>query len=316
MPGTSGHRTWWAAPLLLAGYLLAAPKLFVLGPLTLLLLLSRPRTVREWLWIGASVALAFVFLRLPAPTLADRTLRAAGTFFAGAFLMTSLLGGRSLFNRTLLAVTMATTATTGWFVALGIRWSDLRSSIVSTQWTLYRALFPALPDTPPESVEIGGGQAAELAAELAMGISAAVEVWPAMNAILALAGGWLAWTWYHRVAFAPIGLPPAPFRDFTFSDHLVWVVIVAGAVTLARVPHPWSLVAGNLLLFLLALYAGRGLAVIQAALRPAPVGLAIVLSIVGVLLLPLALIVATLIGLADTWLDLRRRMAPPEGALS
>jgi hypothetical protein len=94
------------------------------------------------------------------------------------------------------------------------------------------------------------------------------------------------------------------------------LVIVAGAVTLSPLPEPWSLLAGNLLLFLLALYAGRGLAVIQTALQPAPVGLAVVLSIAGALLLPLALIVATLIGLADTWLDLRRRMAPPEGATS
>ena len=124
------------------------------------------------------------------------------------------------------------------------------------------------------------------------------------------------WTWYHRLASAPIGRPALPFRQFTFSDHLVWLVIVAGGLTLAPLPEPWSLVAGNVLLFLLALYAGRGLAVIQTALQPAPVGLAVVLSIVGVLLLPLALMVATLTGLADTWLDLRRRMAPPEGATS
>lgn len=315
MPGTTGHRTWWAAPLLLAAFLLAAPKMFVLGPLTLLLLLSRPRTAREWLWIGASVALAFVFLRLPV-TLADRTLRAAGVFFTGAFVMTSLLGGRSLFNRTLLSVAVATAATVGWFSALGIRWSSLRSSIVATQWSLYRTLFPNLPEVPPAGADIGSGDLAQMAAELAQGISTAVEVWPAINAILALGGGWLAWMWYHRMATAPIGRPAPPFRDFRFSDHLVWLVIVTGAVTLARVPQPWSLLTGNLLLFLLALYAGRGLAVIQTALRPAPVGLAVVLSIAGVLLLPLALMVATLIGLADTWLDLRRRMAPPEGASS
>jgi hypothetical protein len=103
---------------------------------------------------------------------------------------------------------------------------------------------------------------------------------------------------------------------FTFADHMIWLVIVAGALTLAPIPHPWSLIAGNVVLFVLALYAGRGLAVIQTALQPAPVGLAVVLSVGGVLLLPLALLVVTLIGLADTWLDLRRRMAPPEGAKS
>jgi hypothetical protein len=290
--------------------------MFVLGPLTLLLLLSRPRTWREWIWIGASVALALVFLQAPATNLADRTLRAAGTFFTGAFVMTSLLGGRSLFNRTVLAVTLAATATVGWFAALGIRWSVLRASVIEQQWALYRSLMPNLPEGLPASADIGAGRSAELAAELARGIVTAVQVWPAMNAFLALAGGWLAWTWYHRLASAPIGRPAAPFRQFTFSDHFVWLVIVAGAVTLAPVPDTVSLVAGNVLLFVLALYAGRGIAVIQTALLPAPMGLAIVLSIGGALLLPLALMVATLIGLADTWLDLRRRMAPPEGAMS
>jgi hypothetical protein len=313
--GPPGRRTWWAAPLLLAGFLLAAPKVFVLGPLALLLLLSRPRTVREWLWIAASVALAFVFLGLPV-TLADRTVRAAGAFFTGAFVMTSLLDGRSLFNRALLAVTVATGATVAWFVALGIRWNDLRASIVATQWATYRALMPSLPELPPVGADIGSGSQAQLAADLARGIATAVDVWPAIHAIFALAGGWLAWTWYHRLATAPIGKAPPSFRQFTFSDHLVWLVIVSGAATLAPLPASVSLAAGNVLLFLLALYAGRGLAVIQTALVPAPIGLAIVLSIAAVLLLPLALIVATLIGLADTWLDLRRRMAPTEGALS
>ena len=294
-----------------------APKLFVLGPLTLLLLLSRPRTMREWIWIGASVALALVFLRQPV-SLSDRTLWAAGAFFTGAFVMTSLLGGRSLFNRTMLAAGVAVTATYGWFAALGIGWSELRSSIVTTQWTLYRTLMPDLPEVPPAggAAEIGSGRIAEMAAELARGIGTLADFWPAIHGILALGAGWLAWTWYHRLASDPIGRPAAPFRTFRFSDHLVWLLIVAGAMTLSPIPAPWSLMAGNLLLFLLALYAGRGLAVIQTALQPAPVGLAVVLSIAGILLLPLAWIVTTLIGLADTWLDLRRRMAPPEGALS
>jgi hypothetical protein len=201
-------------------------------------------------------------------------------------------------------------------MALGIQWSALRATIIAQQWAVYRALLPNLPELPPDTVDIGGGRTAELAADLARTITMAVDVWPAIHAVLALGGGWLAWVWYHRLASAPIGRPPAPFRVFTFADHMIWLVIVAGALTLAPIPHPWSLIAGNVVLFVLALYAGRGLAVIQTALQPAPVGLAVVLSVGGVLLLPLALLVVTLIGLADTWLDLRRRMAPPEGAKS
>ena len=45
----------WGPALLLAGYLLVVPPAFVLGPLAGLLLLCRPRTAREWIWIVVTV---------------------------------------------------------------------------------------------------------------------------------------------------------------------------------------------------------------------------------------------------------------------
>lgn len=296
------------------GFLLAGPKGFVLGPLALLLFLSRPRSLREWVWILISVVLAVALLRLPA-SLSDRTIRAAAAFFTGAFVMTSLAGVRSLFNRALASVTFTTSAVAGWFATMGLGWSDLRESIVSTQWALYRALFADLPSTMPTRGELDSGALAGRVADITRGILTTVDYWPAIHALFAMAGGWLAWMWYHRIASEPIGLAPKRFREFSFSDHLVWLVILSGAALLAGVGGTGRLVAGNLLMFLLALYAGRGLAVIRTALLPAPRALAVLLSITSIVLLPLAMVTATLIGLADTWLDIRRRMAPPEGAL-
>lgn len=296
------------------GFLLAGPKGFVLGPLALLLFLSRPRSLREWVWILISVVLAVALLRLPA-SLSDRTIRAAAAFFTGAFVMTSLAGVRSLFNRALASVTFTTSAVAGWFTTMGLGWSDLRESIVSTQWALYRALFADLPSTMPTRGELDSGALAGRVADITRGILTTVDYWPAIHALFAMAGGWLAWMWYHRIASEPIGLAPKRFREFSFSDHLVWLVILSGAALLAGVGGTGRLVAGNLLMFLLALYAGRGLAVIRTALLPAPRALAVLLSITSIVLLPLAMVTATLIGLADTWLDIRRRMAPPEGAL-
>jgi hypothetical protein len=297
----------------LLGYLLVAPKLFVLGPLALLLFLSRPRTLREWFWIGASVALAWVMLQLPT-SIVDRTIRAAGLLFTGAFVSASLVGVRSLLHRTLLAIAIAAIGTVGWFTVLGLDWSALRSAVTAMQWDVYRIAMPTLPETPPSAGDVALGTTAELASNLARSLAAAADVWPAIQAIMAAVGGWLAWTWYHRVASAPIGAPPRPFREFTFSDHLVWLVILFGGLTLAPLPLAAALVVANLLLFLLALYAGRGLAVLGTALRRAPLGMGFVLSLVALLLLPLALIGLTLLGLADTWLDLRRRMLAPQGA--
>jgi hypothetical protein len=311
--GAAGRRASWAPPLLLLGYLLVAPKSFVLGPLALLLLLSRPRTVREWFWIGASAALAWVLLQAPT-SLVDRTVRAAGMLFTGAFVITSLVGVRSLFRRALAAVAVAVAGTWTWFAVLGLDWSTLRQTVTAMQWQLYRIAIPALPEAPPSTVDAALGTTAELAANLARGLAATADLWPGLHAVMALGGGWLAWVWYHRVASAPIGRPSPPFRTFTFSDHFVWLVIAAGAATLAPLPDTAALVAANLLLFLLALYAGRGLAVTQTALLPAPTGLAFVLTVAAVLLLPLALVALTLVGLADTWLDLRRRLLAPQGA--
>lgn len=309
----AGRRSWWIAPLLLAGYLLTSPKTFLLGPLTLLLLLSRPATVREWLWIGISVAAALLMLRLPA-TLTDRTIRAAGAFFTGAFVMTSLLGVTSLFRRALISVGVAAAAVAGWFGALGLGWTDLVTSVRAWQWSAVRALRPELPEIPPASAGIAAGSTAEAAAQFATAIEATARLFPAMLAVVAMGGGWLAWVWYHRIAARPIGRPSPPFRDFRFSDQLVWAVVLAAALALAPLGLVPALIGANMLVFLLALYAGRGLAVIQTALVPAPQALGMLLSAIALLLLPLAVVMCALLGLADTWLDLRRRMAPPEGA--
>lgn len=311
--GSPGRRASWAPALLLVGYLLVAPKLYVLAPLALLLFLSRPRTVREWLWIGASAALAWVLMQAP-PSLVDRTIRAGGLVFTGAFVSASLLGVRGLLNRCVAAVTVAALATAAWFVVLGLDWHALQDAITTLQWELYRLAIPALPETPPTVADVALGTTAEAAANLARGLEATADLWPAIQAVTAAVGGWLAWTWYHRVASTPIGTPPRPFRELGFSDHLIWLVILSGAAALAPLPEPLALVAGNLLFFLLALYAGRGLAIVQTALIPAPFAMAFLLSIAALVLLPLAVLALVLLGLADTWLDLRRRMLAPQGA--
>ena len=299
-------------PVLVAGYLLVAPRSFFLGPLALLLLLSRPERLREWIWIAIAIAATFVMLRGPA-TLTDRTIRGAGILFTGAFVMMSLLQVRSLFRRTALATLLATATTVGWFRVLGIGWRELTDAVAEYSWAIWRSQIPSLPEVPPEGVPVAAGQSAQLAADLAMAMRAGADLFPAMLALAAMAGGWLAWSWYHRVASHPIGRPPAPWRTLRFSDHLIWVVIVAGALVVLGLDGPGGAVSRNVLLVGLVLYAGRGLAVIQTALVPAPAALGVLLTVGAVLLLPLAGMVCALTGIADTWLDLRRRMVPPEG---
>jgi uncharacterized protein YybS (DUF2232 family) len=137
------------------------------------------------------------------------------------------------------------------------------------------------------------------------------QVYPALLALAGIAGLRLAWSWYHRLAVNPLGAPPAPFRSFTFSDQLVWGWVLAVALALVPVPEPWRMAGANLLLVLGVLYAARGLAVVltQAGGVAGPV--AAVLGFIAVFLLPFVVGGLTLLGLADTWLDFRRRLSTP-----
>ena len=290
---------------------------FFLAPAAALLLLSRPGTLREWLWIGVGVASVTALLLLPS-TLPDQTLRAAAAFFTGAYVVAALGGGiRSLLSRTLLGIAVAATATVGWFLRLGLAYHDLELEIVRSTWQGWRSLFPSfgLPDAPLGDAEllVGGSTASELVRELSRASTAVGELYPAMLAIYALLGGWLAWEWYHRIARHPMGTPAPPFRTFRFSDHLIWALVVLGALVLIDLPHGLEVAVKNLLLLVATLYAGRGLAVLRTAMIPAPRLVVVLLCLAAVPVLALVPLGCALFGVADTWLDLRRRLPPPQG---
>jgi len=311
--------------LLAAGFLVLVPTVapfFFLAPTVVLLLLSGPRTLREWIWIGLGIAIIAALLRLPA-TLPEQTMRAAAAFFTGAYVVAALGGGiGSLLTRTLVAIGVAATATIGWFLKLGLAFRDLESVVVTSTWNGWRTLFPsfALPETPVTHTEVvvdGSPSASEAATELVRELSRATtamgELYPAMLAIYALLGGWLAWVWYHRVARRPIGTPPPAFRTFRFSDHFIWALVVLGALVLVELPRGAEVVVRNLLLVVAVLYAGRGFAVLRTAMIPAPRLFVVLLCLAAVPVLALVPLGCAVLGVADTWLDLRRRVPPPQG---
>jgi hypothetical protein len=300
----------------------AAP-FFFLAPTVLLLLLSGPRTVREWLWIGLGVTSIVLLLRLPA-SLPEQTLRASAAFFVGAYVVAALGGGiRSLLTRTLVAIGVAAVATVGWFLKLGLAFRDLEAIIVTTTWNQWRTLFPSfgLPDTPTaEHIDVIADpalpDASELIRELSRATATIGELYPAMLATYALLGGWLAWSWYHRIASRPIGTPPPRFRTFRFSDHFIWALVVLGGLVLVDLPRGPEVAVRNLLLVVVTLYAGRSLAVIRTAMIPAPRFFVVLLCLAAVPVLALVPLGCAVLGVADTWIDLRRRMPPPQGVAS
>jgi hypothetical protein len=86
-------------------------------------------------------------------------------------------------------------------------------------------------------------------------------------------------------------------------------------LALMLLPEPeWARAAGaNVLLVWVALYATRGLAVVVTVAARTPGTVLVVIALVTVILMPFVLGGLTIVGLADTWLDFRRRVTPATG---
>lgn len=158
---------------------------------------------------------------------------------------------------------------------------------------------------------------APLADELSNAIQRAAEVqialYPALLALATLAGLAVAWWAWGRLAQRPDG-GLAPLREFRFSDGLIWVLILG----LVLVLQPWAAPAlvragSNLLAFMVALYALRGLAVALFMWGvPGPGGM-VLAALAMVVLYPFVMATSVLLGVFDTWLDLRTRRSASAG---
>jgi hypothetical protein len=302
--------------LLLAGFLIAAISIcpaFFLGLLALLLLVSRPRTGREWLWIALCTLALVAWFKLP-DSVSQQTVRAAAVVFAGTFVALTLAGVRSLFTRTALAVLIGAIAVAAWYLAFHLRFADLQNDIVSQTWSAWRAWRTDLPVRPPQVTQpFQLSDSTSFSTRMAVSATALAALYPALLALVASLGAWLAWHWYHRIARQPLGVPAPPFREFRFNDQLIWLLLAAVTATLINVSAPVTLMTQNVVTVLAVWYWLRGLAVARFALQHAS---PLFLAAAVLLMFPLfafALVGFTLVGVADTWVDFRRRMVPPTG---
>jgi hypothetical protein len=131
------------------------------------------------------------------------------------------------------------------------------------------------------------------------------QVFPAMLALGTLAALAVAWWLYVRMAHGDDqGL--LPLREFRFNDQLVWLFIGGLAAALLGV-DAWKRAGANAVVFMSALYALRGAAV-ASFFGAGQSALGMVLLALGLVLVgPVMMVAALVIGLGDTWLDLRGR---------
>ena len=297
--------------LLVVVYLLVAPGILLLGPLAGLLLVARPVSRQAWVTVILAATWCLLWLAQQGD-LHEQFLRAYAVALIGGWILLIVRAPQRGFRQALLAIAVACTVTFGWMFALGIHYGEVEAAAArdfSSFWLTQARL----------AEQFWGESRADLSAPLferAGQSRMLVDMIPGGLVLATLAGLALAWRGHFGLAARPLLAAPKPVASFTFSDHAVWLVVISLALLLvpgaAAIPGVEQ-VAANVLLVMLVLYALRGGAVFRAGTgRVSPLGIALY-TVLTVLMFAFVASGLTLLGLADTWLDFRRRMAPTTG---
>ena len=268
-------------------------------PLALYLVVARRRDPVALALAGGLLVVAFLGIGgAPGPLWFAE--RAWALFLGGAFVaVTAVWPGRHTVLHGVIAVGVA-------FLAVGLYGLLEPGLLAELDWWVDRRLASAATAALGVLGEIGGIPEDEAFVRIVRGQGL---LYPAALALASLASLALARYVVERLEGRDDAL--GPFREFRFSDHLVWVLVIGLGLFLVPAGDVASRLAENALLFMGGLYLVRGVAVlfwIGAATVTSGWSAALWIA-AGVLLYPVAVVVALLLGLGDTWLDVRRRLA-------
>lgn len=229
--------------------------------------------------------------------------RAWSVLLAGSFVaLTMVVPAWRLSSRALAAVGGAAFVATGLLAVRSDAWGALDAAIsgevrassdqaLSTLSTLGRG-------EPPSDAVVGAMQ--QLAETQA-------SVFPAMIALASMAALGVAW-WIRTRLVGEGDQGLGPLRDFRFNDHLVWLFIGGLLLLFAQWGDALVRLGSNAIVFMAALYMLRGAAVF-VFLSGGMSLFGYVTVLVGlVVAAPVLMGMAVLIGVGDTWLDLRSRV--------
>jgi hypothetical protein len=158
----------------------------------------------------------------------------------------------------------------------------------------------------------GSDLVATLEGSVMLGVRLVSGLFPGLVLLQSLAALALAWALYHRIAQQPRGEPLGRLAAFRFNDHLIWGVALSLLVLVLPRLGWVNALGGNLLVFFSGLYVVRGLAVLTAVAVAGGIGgplVTLVVVFVTVFLMPVAALAALALGLTDTLVDWRRRLA-------
>ncbi len=258
----------------------------------------------------AAIFAVFVAVGVPAPGGVWYIERGWAIVLAGWFVVLTMRWPRSPFFPRAFAAVGATTALVG--LLLMVRpgsWSTVDWVLTEGLMRTASVIAQVLIESDPEAYSTGNlNTAYEWTAQLG-------RLLPALLGLSSLSGLAVAWWAYVRLS-AGSGLGLGPLRDFRFNDHFVWLLLIGLALLVFGSGEGWTSGGGNAVVFMGGLYAMRGAAVLLF-LSGGVSGFGVLFLIVGMLFLsPVLISGALLIGVGDTWFDLRSKAEAITGGKS
>ena len=304
MEPTGGARARWgtAIALSLAVLLLSALDAVPLVVLPLALILLAAPFAPRWKWLAGGILLGMFGITFPGGDLSGVSRGWAvmlGAAFLGMTLWRPLWG---VLPRALLALSAALAAAAAW-IAGTAGWPALDERGREHLLTVSRTAMDQLQEQAAGSAWVT--QLATAAQEMA---TLQWTLFPALVALQSLAALGLASWVVTRLRRGEEGYYTlGPLREFRFNDQLVWILIAGLLLVLLPIGAVATRAGWNALLFMAGLYALRGLGIF-VFLAGAPTLFSVAFGAVALLFLyPLVVTTAIVVGLMDTWLDLRAR---------
>ncbi|MBI4520380.1 MAG: DUF2232 domain-containing protein [Gemmatimonadetes bacterium] len=290
-----------AAALLAVSFLLsvATPTLLVAIPFALLALAVPPRRAST---VGLAVGALVVIAGVGSQTSEWYMERGWALLLGGWFLALTLRWPASAFvTRALGAVAGSLAVALMLFLQGGGAWVAVDSLVWSRLSAASASALQAMRALQ------GGG---ELPNALVTAVERATDIqrtlFPSLLALASLAALGAAWWAYVRLARqTDQGLSPLP--EFRFSDQLIWVLLLGVVLLIIPLNDGWQRAGTNAVVFMGALYALRGAAVVLFLSGGLSVLGTLAVAAALLFLAPVLLGGALVVGLGDTWLDLRRR---------
>ena len=308
MSGRETSRGWGAVvglALLAAALSVVHPALLMFLPLALMLLALPPRRLPLIVLGMVLVAVAVIGPREDVLWYAER----GWAMLLGAWfiVMVVALPRASFMSRGLAATGAAVASAALVFLANPRGWQSLNWTVgrrlrdgaadVATVWNAQRTTTAAADSAGfQQQVSEAIYRAADLQAEL----------YPSLLALASLASLAVGWWMFRRLADRE-ARPLGRLREFRFRDELVWMLIAALFLLVLPLGGSGRWWGSNVLTFMLALYGVRGAAVILTlATGRGPMTLFLG-ALALIFLYPLVMAATLLVGVSDTWLDLRSR---------